>query len=270
MIEKVIIKDNNDVPYHYVSELKAFENGREFAFQTGVNIIIGENGSGKSTLMDIISQYTFCHNSMCTEFTGEALEFPSIFDNFRHRFHGGVEVHCDYLNKVYRYRPYKDMGKDESMKDLDSFMLTYDGMNSSAGEQSMEALGMLFKTMNEDIDHKFPHKKIKSTYENANDVWQSLIKSYIDYIRRNAITLTEQNREITVLLDEPDRNLDITNIEHIFNILNFHRPYTQVIACIHNPILIYKLSLLEDVNIVEMEKGYLNKVKKFVKWGLKN
>ena len=62
-------------------------------------------------------------------------------------------------------------------------------------------------------------------------------------------------------MDEPDRNLDIINIDDIYGILSFHKPQTQIIASIHNPLLIYKLSKIEDINFIELEENYLMKVK---------
>lgn len=50
MITSVKIKDNTKTPFEYVSDIEAFENGREFIFKPGVNVIIGKNGSGKSTI----------------------------------------------------------------------------------------------------------------------------------------------------------------------------------------------------------------------------
>lgn len=67
------------------------------------------------------------------------------------------------------------------------------------------------------------------------------------------------NGEYTVLMDEPDRNLDIDNIMQIYNVLSFHKPQTQIIAIVHNPALIYKLSKLDCVNFIEMTEGYLSK-----------
>lgn len=55
MITSVKIKDNTKTPFEYVSDIETFENGREFIFKPGVNVIIGKNGSGKSTLLNIIS-----------------------------------------------------------------------------------------------------------------------------------------------------------------------------------------------------------------------
>lgn len=75
MITSVKIKDNTKTPFEYVSDIEAFENGREFIFKPGVNVIIGKNGSGKSTLLNIISMYALCDKSMCSEMPDEALDF---------------------------------------------------------------------------------------------------------------------------------------------------------------------------------------------------
>lgn len=61
-----------------------------------------------------------------------------------------------------------------------------------------------------------------------------------------------------------DRNLDINNIMDLYKVLSFHKPQTQIIAVIHNPALIYKLSKLDCVNFIEMTKGYLKKITGFM------
>ena len=65
-------------------------------------------------------------------------------------------------------------------------------------------------------------------------------------------------------LDWLDRNLDIDNIMDLYKVLSFHKPQTQIIAVIHNPALIYKLSKLDCVNFIEMTKGYLKKITGFM------
>lgn len=98
---------------------------------------------------------------------------------------------------------------------------------------------------------------------------ESIKKSIKKYKRAKTelsyrITLTESSFEYTVLMDEPDRNLDIDNIMQIYNVLSFHKPQTQIIAIIHNPALIYKLSKLDCVNFIEMTEGYLKDVVNFI------
>jgi ABC-type cobalamin/Fe3+-siderophores transport system ATPase subunit len=63
-------------------------------------------------------------------------------------------------------------------------------------------------------------------------------------------------------MDEPDRNLDIENIAQIKGILSFHKPQTQIIAVVHNPLLIYALSKKKCVNFIELTPGYIDRVKK--------
>ena len=41
MVTKVIIKDNENCPVEYISELKNFKNGKEYEFKEGVNRITG-------------------------------------------------------------------------------------------------------------------------------------------------------------------------------------------------------------------------------------
>ena len=76
--------------------------------------------------------------------------------------------------------------------------------------------------------------------------------------------VNEEEPVFTVLMDEPDRNLDIDNVQQIFEILSNQKENGQMIVSIHNPLLIYSLSKLENVNIIELTKGYKDNVVKHV------
>ena len=66
-----------------------------------------------------------------------------------------------------------------------------------------------------------------------------------------------------MLMDEPDRNLDLNNIKQLLNIFSYKRDDTQIIATIHNPLLIYKLK--DKVNIIDLTENYLNEIINFIK-----
>lgn len=51
MIQSIEIKNNENLPINYVSDLDSFRNGIKYEFKKGINIIVGKNGSGKSTLL---------------------------------------------------------------------------------------------------------------------------------------------------------------------------------------------------------------------------
>lgn len=115
MITSVKIKDNTKTPFEYVSDIEAFENGREFIFKPGVNVIIGKNGSGKSTLLNIISMYALCDKSMCSEMPDEALDFPPIFDD-DDKVLDGIDISSDYIGKVFRLLPSTETNRDSVLK----------------------------------------------------------------------------------------------------------------------------------------------------------
>ena len=82
---------------------------------------------------------------------------------------------------------------------------------------------------------------------------------YVEYVEKHRVECAD---EWTILMDEPDRNLSLDNIGQIKSILSYHKPHTQIIAVVHNPLLIYALAKEDGVNFIEMSKGYIKKVKK--------
>jgi ABC-type transport system involved in cytochrome bd biosynthesis fused ATPase/permease subunit len=80
------------------------------------------------------------------------------------------------------------------------------------------------------------------------------------YFKKNSI----DELRFTVILDEPDKNLDIENIEMVENDLLLSTKTSQIIAAIHNPIMIYRLSKLNNVNFIELTKGYIDKINKLI------
>ena len=123
-------------------------------------------------------------------------------------------------------------------------------MHASSGEQTASALSSLFNLMfSKDA-------KLKFDYENE-------IKNE-DYQKYVAEHRVKCEPSWTVLMDEPDSSMDIGNAEQVYDILSQRKENTQIIAVVHNPLLIYKLSTLEDVNIIEMSNNYVRKVRSMV------
>ena len=262
MITSVKIKDNTKTPFEYASDIEAFENSREFIFKPGVNVIIGKNGSGKLTLLNIISMYALCEKSMCSEMPAEALDFPPIFDD-NDKVLDGIDISSDYVGKVFRLLPLIETDRNNVLKNINNFDLYANSIQKSYGEKVVLSLESLFNLMFGQKDYTFPIQDLVEYKKKSNAFWIKRIDNLLKYYERNRITLTESSFEYTVLMDEPDRNLDIDNVMQIYNVLSFHKPQTQIIAIVHNPALIYKLSKLDCVNFIEMTEGYLNKISIF-------
>lgn len=262
MITSIKITDNQRTAFHYLPDIPAFKNGSEFIFRPGVNVIIGENGSGKSTLLNLIAKYTLCEEDMSSKMPSSALAFPNVFDD--DKVMDGIAIHSDYIGKVFHFLPHVEMKNDSILSSFQNFGLYGAGLSSSSGEKGIIAINYLFDFMFHQDDYAFPIKRLKEIGEESNPFWADRIKNLVAYYANNRIEITEGDFEYTVLMDEPDRNLDIENIMQVYNILSFHKPQTQIIAVVHNPALIYKLSKLDCVHFVEMTEGYLEKVKNFV------
>jgi hypothetical protein len=123
--------------------------------------------------------------------------------------------------------------------------------HSSTGESVLVAVNSLFNYMF--------RKEAKLTFDYSQ--FKESDPLYWEYVKSHQ---QEGSDEWTILMDEPDRNLDIENIDQIKGILSFHKPQTQIIAVVHNPLLIYNLSKKKSINIIEMTDEYVDKVKKLV------
>lgn len=243
MIEKVVITNKEKSPLRYLKDVPAFKNGSKFVFKKGVNVVVGENGSGKSTLLNLIGAYMLVNKG-----ESDPSKVSKLYD-FYGKFANGVHVYSDYNRNVFRMvHPEEMRTEDYGLSSFLSFGTMFQQMNASTGEGVVIALNNLFKRMfGKDANLKFPK------YD------QKYYKEYAKYIEKYRVK--KDNGEYTILIDEPDRNLDIENVNQILSILSEPKEATQLIVVVHNPLLIYNLSNNKTVNIIELTEGYVNRVK---------
>lgn len=267
MVTSVRIENNKNLPLGYVQYLhedkgiNTFDNGKEYFFKPGINIIIGKNGCGKSTLIKLMSKYLLCSESMYSKLPNDILVIGNLFESNSNKLIDGMKIGCDYAGVVYNYITNHESSESKIMSSIFDFSLYVDNNVISTGEQMKNTLGCLFQLAFKNNDIQFPIQKIKNAIEHANDVWAERLKQLLNYYKENRIKINQDDFEFTFLLDEPDRNLDVENIEELYEILSYKKERTQLICVIHNPILIYKLSKLDYINFVELTDGYLEQVK---------
>lgn len=260
MIEKVTITDNTNLPLRWAHELPVFANNTTFEFQPGVNIIVGPNGSGKSTLIKMMAMYFFCERTFSTQIPMEGFKMPKIFHENDEGLYDGIKIRADYMGVVYNYHSHSERDNDDIVGSADNIILHMDNVKASYGEQQSNTLQSLFERAFRNKNVQFPLDFMAKQTEAGNDYWKPRMKNLLKYYKDNAIKVTPETFEYTFLLDEPDRNLDISNIETLSAMLGFHKEMTQIIAVVHNPLLIYSLNRKKDVNFIEMEDGYLSSV----------
>lgn len=247
MVTKVIIKENDKAPIKYLPDLDNFQNGMEYEFKEGVNIIVGENGSGKTTLLNLIRHYLLVDFNECSLGTYSC----NINRLFSHDgFLDGVDVYADYKKNTFRLSHAGEKEQNTEINTFEEFGSMVSQKNSSTGESVLISINFLFKLMFSE--------GAKLVFDYEQDKLKERYPEYIEYVKGHRV----EGDEYTILMDEPDRNLSIENLKQIKSILSFHKPNTQIICVIHNPLLIYALSNIDDINIIEMSRGYVRKIKR--------
>ena len=237
MVYKVVIKDNKNSPIRYLPDLDNFQNGKEFIFKPGVNIIVGENGCGKTTLMNLIKKYLMVDYTDCDK--GEyRCNINSLYDGIidKRVFKDGVDVYADYQRNTFRLSHAGEKEQSQALKTFEDFGTMFTQRHSSTGESVLVAVNSLFNYMF--------RKGAKLTFDYSQ--FKESDPLYWEYVKSHQ---QEGSDEWTILMDEPDRNLDIENINQIKGILSFHKEQTQMIAVVHNPLLICALSKKKSINM---------------------
>jgi len=262
MIERVRITDNTDTPLWYLKNLPAFKNGTEYKFTDGVNVLVGENGSGKSTLLTLIKKYLMVEYEWCDKGAFNSnirgvYKKISVFDGEK-EFYNGVDVYADYVNNTFNLVPYEQRHSGSGFIDADhpidlgrNLALQMEFNEMSKGQQMNLAICSLFEKMFE------KNAMLKFDYEGTFDRYTE----YLEYIKEHRI---ERKDVWTILMDEPDCSVDIEKLRELYGVLSYKKENTQIIAAVHNPFLILKLAKAKGVNIIEMSKGYVEKVRKEV------
>lgn len=248
MIYKVAIRDNKKTPLHYLPELENFKNGKEYEFTSGVNIIVGENGCGKTTLMNLIKCYLLVDYTECSR----GMYNSNINRLYGSKgFHDGVDVYADYHRNTFRLSHAGEKEKNQALDTFEDFGTMFNQKHASTGEGVVIAMQSLFNHIFSDkVQLTFDYSQFKEDYYGE----------YGKYIESHR----KEGNEWSILMDEPDRNLSLKNLQQVRGILNFHKPETQIIAVVHNPLLVYNLSKNKKVNMIEMTEGYVNEITKMI------
>ena len=264
MINSIKMLNKTEHQFNYLKELTRDNQVRNLTrklmkgiiFKPGINILIGENGCGKSTVLNIIRSSNRLEHSFIPKLDflpiATVEDLTEIYSNF--------EIKQDFTYFTANlYRMSEDTHKlaSNDLSNTGEVTQFMDIHERSKGQNVLGDISQLWHQIFEKSSECYPvmwHLKNISNKVDCSELFKLMNKNQV----------ASDNMRVTILMDEPDTGLDIDNLNEIYEILSNDRDDTQLIVSIHNPMLIYKLSKLDYVNIIEMSDGYLEKIKKFV------
>lgn len=265
--------------------------GKTFEFNPGVNIIVGANGSGKTSLLNIIRHLTFC----------DELYYSSIADgrecwelHTRHAYEGCfwhlTEMKARYTTSIFNLRKASDFNPQDFAASMVNCSQLMRSNRRSEGQNVMDAVKMMMiifskgeeslhgndKSKSTEKDEKglLPHHYFKNTVidiieksaKRDDEYWGAMYKTMLQYYKDNDIVSPDDKKQykgFTFLMDEPDKGMDVFNVEQLYNfIVNCPKHYQHIVV-LHNIGMIHKLQEWGNANFIEMSKGYLEKVEEF-------
>lgn len=252
MIKKLIVKKPKEMLVNWWDEVKLLKKFKEIEFAPGLNIIFGPNGSGKSTIIQQLARHFMCSTSgypIINEANTSKL-FGSIFNDEPKSgykiIHDGQVVH--YFESLMKLG-FDSYGQADwnQMNDVAS---TMNSATLSSGNKSLNAMRRILNSL-VSLD-----KIVNNISGTCNDVWQNKIKLIYKKLEANC-----EIGQRTLLLDEPDKGLDIPNQSTFWEYVQQWSKNFQVIVASHN---LFSLNI-ENANYIELNKGYLKNCKSILK-----
>ena len=250
MIYKLEIVDIENSNFDYFGEHPNPEV-LNVEFKKGLNVVIGNNGSGKTTLINMLAEYTFCTKGS-SQATEESVRHLMDFDG---HIKDGIIVKNNYNISTYKTILNHEKTTEDTLGDFRSFASTFFSKQMSDGQKNLLSIKNVFGDMFNGEKNEFNKWFLDQKY---NDLWGETIEGVKKYITENLVE--EDDPIYAVIMDEPDRNLDVENIGQLLTIFTNQKPNGQMIVTLHNPILIYKLSKLKDVNFIQLIDKYLDQI----------
>lgn len=268
-------KNENRDTLGYELSLKSLA-GKHFEFKPGVNILVGDNGCGKTSFINVLRKMTLCNRVLgSSNFFNQYWQL-SLSEYVDMGYFDRVDLQADFSISFANVREVSDLESNGEYNTLLDFVQYLDGHNKSAGQNKLNNIQLTMdylstnsslKWSKNDYSHlDFNKSCLQKIKEIAKD--NKKLKLITDYYDSHHLGNQEgYNKEYygyTIFADEPDASVDIHNLEQLYAFYASTPNHYQHIVSMHNVALIYALSKLENVNVIDLSKGYYKEIVKFM------
>lgn len=256
MIKSITINDIKNLPIRWANKVQWLNDNVKtpIEFTDGINLIVGSNGSGKTSLIKMLAYYLHCEQGGYSKITTESIDNlvewtyskPTVF-------YDGATVEHD--GQICFYSGDRTVGLNSGQFDDDflrqGIQNLMDNQELSSGQKTMNKLDSVFRNIDkENIEGRNLENMI-------NPVWKEKYLLSIQVLDNPTIKKGKK----TLLLDEPDMNLDYVNQLILFKQLQTLSEHFQIIMTAHSLASV----LMKDVNVIETTPDYYSKVQQQLK-----
>ncbi len=247
MIRSLEIIDPKSTFIKWLGNVEALATPRKFEFKPGLNVIWGRNGAGKSTIIQILANLFHCHQAGVPVVTETSIQdlFSSSEDPTK-----SIKV-CHDGQGVRYFDPSMQVGVvgggaafdwDFGPEGVANYLF-----RGSAGQVTLKRFDKVLESLVRRVDS--PKVEYKVLSGKVNSLWESRLK-IVNTILKGSGNVGQP----TILLDEPERSLDLNYQPAIWRLLRAFAPTTQFIVASHS---LFSLRIPE-ANYIELSPEYLS------------
>jgi predicted ATPase len=265
MIRSLNITDPARVCLPWWSDVEMLQGQERIEFKPGLNILWGPNGSGKSTILKAMARMLHCEQGGTQTVTNDS--FGAVFGSKYTKGRPDIEGYCDGALPEHDGQPvlYFDPGAlvgllgkgaafdwDFGMAGLQNAMF-----KGSAGETTMMRANSAMMTIfrNQPVPEVTWKKRCPEEPDDQSDEHQVRSWEKHQTVEETLRGTLEDTGVATLLLDEPDRSLDIPVQARYWLQLGLVTTRHQVIAASHS---VFAMDI-PNAHYVEIQDDYLER-----------